>query len=132
MRNTQRILYKIGKIVNFVLLGVYGLIIVLNLIFLIVNAANDREFVSNISNMVTWTIFLGLLIALIILVGIFSEEALHSTPDNLKAVIILMVFGLLSLNELFLVGGIFGIIAASQEANANEPKKVEEKDDKAE
>ena len=56
---------------------------------------------------------------------IFNNEI---STHELKPIIFLMVFGFLSGNWLYLVGGVFGIIGASQEANAKEEKKEEPKE----
>lgn len=138
MRNTQNTLYKIGRIINWVLLGIYGLTFVINLIILIVDAVNDYYWIDNLSTMITMIFLAAFIIVLVILDGKFGEEALKATPDNLTPIILLMVFGLISGNELFLVGGVFGIIGGSQEKNAQEQKgekeepKEEPKEEKAE
>ena len=126
MRNTQSILYKIGKIINFVLLGIYGLTFLLNLIFLIVDAVNDRIWADNLGTMISMLILAALVIVLIILCGKFEEDAKKAPVDALTPVILLMVFGLVSGNWLYLVGGVFGIIAASQEKNAQSEQPKEE------
>ena len=138
MRNTQNTLYKIGRIINWVLLGIYGLTFVINLIILIVDAVNDYYWIDNLSSMITMIFLAAFIIVLVILDGKFGEEALKATPDNLTPIILLMVFGLLSGNVLFLVGGVFGIIGGSQEKNAQEQEgkkeepKEEPKEEKAE
>lgn len=128
MRNTQKTLYKIGSIINWVLLGIFALVILINIILLIVDAVNDRYIADNISAIVTYSIFLALLVVLLILVKKFEEDALKAPTNALAPVILLMVFGVLSWNILYTVGGVFGIIAASQESNAKENKS----EDKAE
>ena len=135
MRNTQAILYKIGKIVSWVLLGIYGLTFLINLIVLIVDAVNDWVWVDNLSAMITMFIFAALVLVLIILVGKFEEDAKKAPINALLPVILLMAFGLVSGNILYTVGGVFGIVAASQEKNAGENKeepKEEKKEEKAE
>ena len=132
MRNVQKILYKIGAIINWVLLGIYGLVFLINLGVLIYDAVNGYAIGDNIVQMVTMLILAALILVLLILVGKLQEEALTCKPNNLKAVILLMVFGLLSGNELYLVGGVFGIIAGSQEANAEQPKEEPKEEEKAE
>ena len=126
MRKTQGILYRIGKIINFVWLGLYALAFVIYSILLIVHIVNDVPFGGDISGMVTMFIFCGFTIALIILSGKFSEEALKAPVNGLAPIIILMVFGVLSTNILFTVGGVFGIIGAAQENNAKEKEEKKE------
>ena len=134
MRNTQAILYKIGKIINWVLLGLYCLGVFINIITLIVSAVNGWYIGDDISGIVTFTIFAALVLVLIILCGKFEEEAKKTPVNALAPVILLMVFGLVSGNVLYTVGGVFGIIAASQEKNGEKPeeKQEEKKEEKAE
>ena len=137
MRNTQAILYKIGKIINFVLLGIYGLTFLINLILLIVDAVRDYYWLDNLGTMITMMVFIALVVVLIILCGKFEEDAKKAPVDALMPVILLMVFGLVSGNILYTVGGVFGIVAASQEKNASGESKKEEpaeekKEEKAE
>lgn len=127
MRNTQKTLYKIGSIINWVLMGLFALIIVLNIILLIVDGANDRAIGDNISAIVTYTIFLIIVIVLLILVKKFEEAALKAQTNALAPVILLMVFGVLSWNLLYTVGGVFGIIAATQESNGKENSSEDKK-----
>ena len=137
MRNTQSILYKIGKIINFVLLGIYALTVLVNGIILIVDAVAGNYWVDNLVSIIMFLIFIALVVVLIILCGKFEEEAKKAPVDALTPVILLMVFGFVSGNWLYLVGGVFGIIAASQEKNekGEQPKeeaKEEPKEEKAE
>ena len=126
MRNTQSILYKIGKIINFVLLGIYALTVLVNGIILIVDAVAGNYWVDNLVSIITFLIFIALVIVLIILCGKFEEEAKKAPVDALMPVIILMVFGFVSGNWLYLAGGVFGIIAASQEKNEKGEQPKEE------
>ncbi len=128
MRNTQKILYQIGKIVSWVLLGIYALIFVINLIVLIVDAVNEGIWIDNLSAMIAMLIMAALILVLIFLAKKNEEDALKAPTHELKPIILLMVFGFLSGNWLYLVGGVFGIIGASQEANAKEEKKEEPKE----
>ena len=126
MRNTQSILYKIGKIINFVLLGIFALTILVNGIILIVDAVAGNNWVDNLVSIIVFLVYIALVVVLIILCGKFEEEAKKAPIDALTPVIILMVFGFLSWNWLYLAGGVFGIIAASQEKNANGEQPKEE------
>ncbi len=129
MRNTQKTLYKIGRIINWVLLGIYGLTFLINLIVLIVSAINDWYWIDELSAMITMVVLAAFVLVLVILDGKYGEQALTAPTDNLTPIILLMVFGLLSCNWLFLVGGVFGIIGASQEKNASEKKEEQPKEE---
>ena len=134
MRNTQSILYKIGKIINFVLLGIYALTVLVNGIILIVDAVAGNYWVDNLVSIIMFLFLIALVVVLIILCGKFEEEAKKAPVDALTPVILLMVFGFVSGNWLYLVGGVFGIIAASQEKNekGEQPKEEAKEEPKEE
>ena len=129
MRNTQATLYKIGKIVSFVLLGIYALIFVIYSIIFIVDLIGGGGWAYDLGQMIWTTIEIGLVIALMILAKKFEEEAKKAPVDKLAPVIILMAFGLVTGNLLYTVGGVFGIIAASQEKNGEGEQKEEPKEE---
>ena len=135
MRNTQATLYKIGKIVSFVLLGIYALVFAIFSIIFIVDLIGGNGWAYDLGQMIWTTIEIGLVIALMILAKKFEEEAKKAPVDKLAPVIILMAFGLVTGNLLYTVGGVFGIIAASQEKNGEgeqeeEPKEEPKQEDK--
>ena len=133
MRKFQELFYKIGRIVNYVMLGIHGLVVAINIILLIVDAVAGNYVVDNISAIITNIIFAGFAVALIFLDKKYAEDALKAKSDALTPVIILMVFGLFVAFWCYTVAGVFGIIAASQENGNKETKQVEEKiEEKAE
>ncbi len=134
MRKLQELFYKIGRIVNFVALGIYGLLIIIHSILLIIDAIAGNPVGDNIGSIISSIIFAGVAVALIILDKKFSADALKAKSDNLTPVIVLMVVGLFVPFNCFTVGGVFGIIAASQEKNESksEEKQEEKKEEKAE
>ena len=132
MRNTQKTLYRIGAIINWVWLGLAALLFVIYTILLIVHAVNDNPVAGDIGTMVSMIIWAALVLVLIILVGKLQDEALVCRPNELKAPILLIVFGVLAGNPLYIAGSIVGIIAGSQEANAEQPKEEPKEEEKAE
>ena len=137
MRKLQELFYKIGRIVNYVMLGIHALVVLINIILLIVDAVAGNYVVDNISAIITNIFFAGFALALIIVDRMFAEKALKAPIDNLTPVIILMVGGLFVAFWCHVAGGVFGIIAAAQEKNGNGEAKKEEpveeaKEEKAE
>ena len=132
MRNTQKTLYRIGAIINWVLLGIAALVFVIYSILLIVSIVNETAVTDDIGGMVGMLIWGALILVLLILVGKLEDEALQCRPNNLKAAILLIVFGVLAGNPLYIAGSIVGIIAGSQEANAEQPKEEPKEEEKAE
>ena len=137
MRKLQELFYKIGRIVNYVMLGIHALVVVINIILLIVDAVAGNYVVDNISAIVTNIFFAGFALALIIVDRMFAEKAHKAPINNLTPIIILMVGGLFVAFWCHVAGGVFGIIAAAQEKNnGGETKKEkpaeEKKEEKAE
>ena len=130
MRKLQELFYKIGRIVNFVMVGIYGLLVVIETIRAIVDAVAGNNFGDNIGAAIGYTIAAGFAIALIFLDKKYANDALKAKNDALTPVIILMIFGLFVAFWCYVVGGVFGIIAASQENGGN--KQEEKKEEKAE
>ena len=130
MRKLQELFYKIGRIVNFVMVGIYGLLVVIETIRAIVDAVAGNNFGDNIGAAIGYTIAAGFAIALIFLDKKYANDALKAKNDALTPVIILMIFGLFVAFWCYVVGGVFGIIAASQENGDN--KQEEKKEEKAE
>ena len=124
MRKLQELFYKIGRIVNFVMVGIYGLLVVIETIRAIVDAVAGNNFGDNIGAAIGYTIAAGFAIALIFLDKKYANDALKAKNDALTPVIILMIFGLFVAFWCYVVGGVFGIIAATQENGDN---KQEEK-----
>ena len=127
MRKFQELFYKIGRIVNYVMLGVHGLWVVIETIRLIVDAVNGNYIADNIGSIITNLIFAGFAVALIFLDMKYAKDALKAKSDALTPVIILMIFGLFVAFWCYTVAGVFGIIAANQENENKETKQVEEK-----
>ena len=136
MRKLQELFYKIGRIVNFVMVGIYGLLVIIETIRLIIDAAagcSAGVVGGHIGAMIGYLIAAGFAIALIIVDRMYAEKALKAPIDNLTPVIILMVGGLFVAFWCHVAGGVFGIIAASQEKNGNgEAKKEEPAEEKKE
>ena len=130
MRKLQELFYKIGRIVNFVMVGIYGLLVIIETIRAIVDAVAGNNFGDNIGAAIGYTIAAGFAIALIFLDKKYANDALKAKNDALTPVIILMIFGLFVAFWCYVVGGVFGIIAASQENGDN--KQEEKKEEKAE
>ena len=93
MRKFHELFYKIGRIVNYVMLGVHALFVVIYSIILIVDAVAGRSVAGDIGSIVTNVIFAGIAVAMIFLDRKFSEDALKAPADNLTPVIILLVGG---------------------------------------
>lgn len=115
MRNASKTMYKIGRIFSFVLLGIAALLSVLFLIFMILDLVNGRG-LGLLGNLISSIFWLSLIIVVIIL----ATNAIKNTEKDNKNPgphIVMIVFGAISGDVFYLLGGIFGLIANGQEEN---------------
>ena len=131
MKNASKTMFNVGAIINIVYLGLGALLTVLGIILIIVGAVGgDEAILATGSSALGWGIYL--LVAAIlcfVFVGKARKELANENSQNLAPFIITIVFGAISSNPFYILAGIFGIIAESQERNAKaeqEPKQVEE------
>lgn len=113
MKNASKTMYRIGRLFNFIFLGLGALLFVLGLIIII--AADDAEGKATGTSCLSIGVFY-LVTAIIAL--ILSGKALRAIGDgkeNRKPHIIMIVIGAISSDIFYLLGGIFGIIAESQD-----------------
>ena len=128
MKEASRLMYKIGRIFNFVLFGLYGLWFVLGLVDIIVGAANDDAV--RVGNGISGIIFSTIYIAATLVALILAKKAMDALSDdkqNKKEHITMIVVGAISNDIFYLLGGIFGLVAESQDANAESAPKEEAK-----
>ena len=122
MRNASRVMYKIGRIFSFVLLALFAFLFIYNFIFLFVHIGKDAGAAvigSDIGQMIWALIWTGLVIVLIIL----ATKAIKNMEEDAKANgphIVMIVFGAITGDIFYLLGGIFGLIAIGQENGSQE------------
>ena len=123
MRESSKTMYKIGRIFSFVLLGLAALLAVLHLILMLVYLADETKgnWSSELGSMIGTIIWIGFIIVVICLatnaIKLTETEKENKTPH-----ITMIVFGALSGDVFYLLGGIFGLVAIAQEAEENQPK----------
>ena len=134
MKNASRTMYNVGGIVNVAYLALGAILFILGLILVIVGSVNnDAAVLSSGSSALGWGIYL--LVAAIlcfVFVGKAKKELADENTQNNGPFIVTIVFGAISSNPFYVLAGIFGLIAESQERNGQaepkqeEPKQVEE------
>ena len=112
MRNAKDIMIKIGRIINFVLLGLGGLLIILGIVgFVLAAADSDSSLADSAGNSLGYGIWLIIanVVALIIIKK--AEAIIFNGQDNvIKGSVIEIVIGVLSNNPFYILSGIFAII----------------------
>lgn len=121
MKNASKTMYKIGRIFNFVLLGLAALLIVIYTIIMIVRLANNEGlwYLGTIIGLTIW-------LAIIIVTIIFATRAIKAIDEDEKnnaPHITMIVFGAISGDVFYLLGGIFGLVAISQETENSSDNK---------
>ena len=107
MKNASQTMYRLGRIINYVLLGLGALLTLIGIIGLIAGTEGAAGLLGY-----------GLMLVITNVVAlILAGKALASLTDgqvNNKPHIIMIVVGAISENPLFVLGGIFGLIAEHQ------------------
>lgn len=122
MRNASRVMYKIGRIFSFVLLALFAVLFVVYSILLVVHIIQGVDAAvigADIGTMIWALIWTGLVIVLIIL----ATRAIKNMEEDAKANgphIVMIVFGAITGDIFYLLGGIFGLIAIGQENGSQE------------
>ena len=132
MKDASRRMYNIGNIVNIISLALFPLLFLVAILLLIIGGVGDYPSAVDagwklFGYSIYWTI---IAILCFIFVGKAKKELQDESSKNFAPYIITIVFGALSwFNVFYVLAGIFGIIAESQQgnnANTVEAKPVEE------
>ena len=131
MKNTSKTMYRFGNIVNIVylILGavLFGLGILLAILTVLIEDFNFGSAGSAIFSG-AWLVVGAILC--FIFVGKAQKELNDESNVNRTPYILTIVFGAISWNPLYILAGIFGLIAEGQQGNKEqpkeEPKQVEE------
>ena len=115
MKNASATMYKIGRIFTFVLLGIAALLVLIYSILMIVGIVNGN-FPAYLSNVIGNSIWLGIIIVVLI-VAANSIRAIEEGTKETTPHILMIVFGAISGNVFYVLGGIFGLVALGQENN---------------
>ena len=112
MSKFASIMYRIGRIANYILLGIAILMLTLGAVALVMDTVKDPnlEPVNDLASHSLWLLWVGgfLLVANACLIGSisFCARALKENPDRLAAHVLLLVLGLASLDLFFPIGAI--------------------------
>ena len=130
MKNTSKLLYAIGFIIN--LLGVVITTTVVILLSVVISdpakvaviATDSNRTVAFVSDVLTALLIIfaaGLFIQIVVaILTIIARHNLVKKTGVMAPHIILLILGILSFNLLYLLGGIFAMVAASNEDDDDE------------
>lgn len=131
MKNTSNTMYNIGRIFTIVEIILGPIFFLLGLIFAIIAVALPDEAAAlagpggTLIGYGIWFIVGGILC--LIFVGKAKRELQDESNKNPTPFILTIVFGAIAGNVFYVLAGIFGLIADSQQGGNAEPKQVEEK-----
>ena len=129
MKNTSKLMYRIGNIFNICWFALGLLLVLIGTIMLIVDLVGGYNVANAVSTILTGSIFaVGAVLAWIFVGKAQKELADENHKDN-KPFIITIVFGAIAENIFYVLAGIFGLIAEGQQGKEQpkeEPKQVEE------
>lgn len=123
MRESSKTMYRIGRVFSFVLLGISAVLAVVHLILMIVFIADETRgnWGSELGSLISTILWLGFIVIVICLANNEISKT-ETEKENQAPHITMIVFGALSGDIFYLLGGIFGLVAISQEKENNEPK----------
>ena len=130
MKNSSNTMYNIGRIFTIIELIIGPIFFLLGLIFAIVagvveDAAQLAAPAGTLIGYGIWFLVGGILC--LVFVGKAKRELQNENNKNLTPFILTIVFGAIAGNVFYVLAGIFGIVAESQQGQKEEPKEVEEK-----
>ena len=117
MKNTSKLMYRIGNIFNICWFALGALLAIIGTIVIIVGAVGGDGAVisSGVSTLVTGLIFAVGAVLAWIFVGKAQKELQDESTKNNKPFIITIVFGAIAENVFYILAGIFGLIAEGQQ-----------------
>ena len=131
MKNASSTMYRIGNIFTIIELVLGPLFFVIGLILSIIGAVQDpvnQALLNSGSTMIGWGVyFIIVSILCLVFVSKAQRELRNRDSRNPTPFILTIVFGAIAQNVFYVLAGIFGLIADSQQGQKEEPKAVEEK-----
>ena len=143
MKNASQIMYKIGKIINIILIPLSALLVIIGIVGVVLGAIGSAVAEEGASaSLAAFAAASGAYIGLGIFLLVFSIVSLivcskkwaniEAGSDEVADRVFLIVFGVLSDNIFYILCGIFSLVARSQESNGSTAKVEDKKDDQAE
>lgn len=119
MKNTSRIMFNIGNIVTICYLGLGALLSLIGLIVIIVGAVSGDHgtTIAGAKCLGAGIYFLVSSILCLVFVGKAKKELADESTRNNTPFIVTIVFGAIASNPFYVLAGIFGLIAESQQGN---------------
>ena len=125
MKNASETMYKIGKIINIIMIPVSVLLLVIGAVLIATRQVSDQTTPEELQQIATATSCIGygvwLLITsvLSIIICPIKHKEIANGSMEIAPRVFLIVFGAIAENIFYVLAGIFGLVARSQELNSN-------------
>ena len=130
MKNASEIMYKIGKIINSIMIPVSILLIVLGVIGFVAGATQAASSsgqaepeglaaAAAASTCVGYGVYFLIVSVLSIIICPMKHKEIANGSTEIAPRVFLIVFGAIADNIFYVLAGIFGLVARSQELNSN-------------
>ena len=128
MKNTSKTMYRFGNLLQIIYLAIAALVALIALIIILVGLITGNEPLtsSGVSSLVSMIIWLVLIILGMVFVGRAQRELKNEGNKNFTPYILTIIFGAICGNVLYVLAGIFGIIAESKQGDQPKEEPQEE------
>ncbi len=125
MKNASEIMYKIGKIINIIMIPVSVLLLVIGAVLIattpVSNQATPEELqqIATASTCIGYGVWFLITSVLSIIICPMKHKEIANGSMEIAPRVFLIVFGAIAENIFYVLAGIFGLVARSQELNSN-------------
>ena len=125
MKNASEIMYKIGKIINIVMIPVSVLLLVVGAVLIATTPVSDQmtpeevEKIYSASTCIGYGVYFLITSVLSIIICPMKHKEIANGSTEIAPRVFLIVFGAIADNIFYVLAGIFGLVARSQELNSN-------------
>ena len=128
MKRASTIFYRLGQVFSIIFAIIYSLFLVGGVIMTVMGGMNKATPILIIGIVVT-VVFLFLLVMDIILIVLAGKavKSMKQGAGKLSSHIVLVIFGLLSMDYFYVIGGVLGFIVARQDKQHLETAPIETK-----
>lgn len=125
MKNASEIMYKIGKIINIVMIPVSVLLLVVGAVLIATTPVSGQmtpeevEKISSASTCIGYGVYFLITSVLSIIICPKKHKEIANGSMEIAPRVFLIVFGVIAGNTFYVLAGIFGLVARSQELNSN-------------
>lgn len=125
MKNASEIMYKIGKIINIIMIPVSVLLLVIGAVLIATTPVSDQmtpeelQKIASASTCIGYGVYFLIVSVLSIIICPKKHKEIANGSTEIAPRVFLIVFGAIADNIFYVLAGIFGLVARSQELNSN-------------